>query len=139
MKHLLNSEKETFEFAKNYAKKLKGGEIIGLIGNLGAGKTVFSRGLAAGLGIKNKITSPTFVLMKVYNVKKEVIKHFCHIDAYRLKTEADLSAIGAEEYFGKPDTVTIIEWADKTRNILPKNTKLIEFKIGKADKREINY
>lgn len=139
MKHLFNSEQETYSFAKNFAQELVGGEVIGLIGDLGTGKTVFSRGLAAGLGIKNKVTSPTFVLMKVYPVNQGAIRFYCHIDAYRLKTAYDLSAIGAMEYFGRADTVTVIEWADKIKKLLPKEAKLIKFTLGESDQRLINY
>jgi tRNA threonylcarbamoyladenosine biosynthesis protein TsaE len=138
MGHITNSEKETFNFAKKFAKRLKGGEIIGLTGDLGAGKTVFAKGLAAGLGVKKNITSPTFVLMKIYEIKKPCskIKILCHIDAYRLKTPQDLIAIGAEEYFNRPDAVTVIEWADKIKKILPKKTKYIGI-INKDENKRI--
>lgn len=136
MRQITNSEKETFNFAKKFAKRLKGGEIIGLTGDLGAGKTVFAKGLAAGLGVKKNITSPTFVLMKVYQTKYPNIKYLIHIDAYRLKTPQDLIAIGAEEYFNRPDTVTVIEWADKIKKILPKKTKYIGI-INKDENKRI--
>lgn len=134
------TEKETFDFAKSFAKKLKGGEVIGLIGELGAGKTIFTKGLAKGLGIKNNIQSPTFVIMKIYQITnpKLPIKQLVHIDAYRLKTERDLEAIGATEYLNDTKTVVVIEWADRIKKILPKNTILINIKI-KGDKRIINY
>ncbi|MDP3043657.1 MAG: tRNA (adenosine(37)-N6)-threonylcarbamoyltransferase complex ATPase subunit type 1 TsaE [bacterium] len=136
MGHITNSEKETFNFAKKFAKRLKGGKIIGLTGDLGAGKTVFAKGLAAGLGVKKNITSPTFVLMKVYQTKYPNIKYLIHIDAYRLKTPQDLIAIGAEEYFNRPDAVTVIEWADKIKKILPKKTKYIGI-INKDENKRI--
>ena len=118
-----HSEKETFDFAGSYAKKLLGGEVIGLVGELGAGKTVFTKGLAAGLGVKENVNSPTFVLMKIYEIRdpRSIIRNLIHIDAYRLAKPEELSAIGAPEYFGRPDTVTVIEWADKVKNFLPKN------------------
>jgi len=126
MKFLSTSEKQTFNFAKKFSKKLTGGETIGLIGNLGAGKTIFTKGLAAGLAIKKNLTSPTFVLMKIYPVAKHrQIKLLAHLDAYRIKSAKDLVAIGVAEYFGRPDTVTVIEWADKIKKILPKKTKFI--------------
>lgn len=154
------SEKQTYNFAKKFAKQLKGGEVIGLIGELGAGKTIFAKGLAAGLGIKKNITSPTFVLMKIYpttNYKLSPphrdpavagqIINFVHIDAYRIKSPQDITAIGAEEYFNRPDVVTIIEWADKispalsnkkcgTRKILPKKTKFIKIINKGGNKRK---
>ncbi len=136
MRQITSSEKETFNFAKKFAKRLKGGEIIGLIGDLGAGKTVFAKGLAAGLGVKKNITSPTFVLMKVYQTKYPNIKYLIHIDAYRLKTPEDLITIGAEEYFNRPDAVTVIEWADKIKKVLPKKARFVIIKITK-DKREM--
>ena len=131
------SEKQTFNFAKKFATKLKGGEVLCLIGDLGAGKTAFTKGLAAGLGIKNTVTSPTFVLMKNYKARGGKIKYLAHIDAYRLEGGAQLLGIGAEDYFGDAECVTVIEWADKVKDIWPKTAIKIEFKIGKGDKREI--
>jgi len=83
------SEKQTLDLGKKIAKELKGGETIALIGELGAGKTIFTKGIADGLRIKKYITSPTFVLMKVYPIdlkKNNKIKTLCHIDAYRLNS-----------------------------------------------------
>ena len=139
MKFLSTSEKQTSNFAKKISKNLTGGQIIGLTGNLGAGKTVFTKGLALGLGIKKNITSPTFVLMKVYPVtKNQQIKFLVHIDAYRIKSARDLMAIGADEYFKRPDTITVVEWADKIKKILPEKTKFVKISIDKTS-RIINY
>ncbi len=139
MKHQTSSEKETLKFAKEYTRKLKGGEVVGLIGDLGAGKTVFTKGLAIGLGIKNTITSPTFVLMKVYPVKKhKQIKQFVHIDAYRLKSAKDLEVIGALEYFDRSDSVVVIEWADRVKKTLPKKVTFITMEHN-GNSRRINY
>ena len=140
MKQIItNSEKETCVLAKKYAKTLKSGAVIGLTGNLGAGKTVFVKGLASGLGLKKNITSPTFVIMKPYSLKKGIIKNFVHIDAYRLKSGRDLIAIGAQEYFSQPRTLTVIEWADRVKKILPKRTKYIKIEILEDNKRKIKY
>jgi tRNA threonylcarbamoyladenosine biosynthesis protein TsaE len=95
-KIITKSEKETFELGKNFSEKLKGGEVIGLIGELGAGKTVFTKGLGKGLKIKEVISSPTFVLMKIYKTKNKNIKSLIHIDAYRLQSEKDLEIIGID-------------------------------------------
>jgi len=139
MKFFSTSEKQTFNFAKNFSKKLTDGAVIGLVGNLGAGKTIFTKGLAAGLGIKKNITSPTFVLMKIYKVSEQnKIKNLVHIDAYRIKSACDLTAIGADEYFNRTDTITVIEWASKIKKILPKKTKFVKISINKAS-RIINY
>jgi tRNA threonylcarbamoyladenosine biosynthesis protein TsaE len=139
MKFLSTSEKQTFNFAKKFASKLKGGEVLCLIGDLGAGKTAFTKGLAAGLKIKNTVTSPTFVLMKNYKVAGHPqIKHFAHIDAYRLNGGEQLLGIGADDFFSHPECITVIEWADRVKDIWPKDAIKVEFKIGKGDKREIN-
>ena len=120
-----------------FVKQLSGGEVLCLIGDLGAGKTAFTKGLASGLGIKNTITSPTFVLMKNYKVSNDKIKHLAHIDAYRLTDGGQLLGIGVEDYFSQPECVTVIEWADRVKDIWPKKNTKIEFKILKGDKREI--
>lgn len=151
MRHITSSEKQTFNFAKKLAKTLRGGEVIGLVGDLGAGKTIFAKGLAAGLGIKKRITSPTFVIMKIYEIKNQKparnaspikaggskIKNFTHIDAYRLKSARDLIAIGAKDYLGRSDTVSVIEWADKVMVVLPKKTMFVNIKSQKNNKRII--
>jgi tRNA threonylcarbamoyladenosine biosynthesis protein TsaE len=130
MQYTTNSNEETFALAQNLAKELKGGDVIGLVGDLGAGKTVFSQGLAAGLEVKEQVTSPTFVVMKVYDCNSHpTIKHLCHIDAYRLRGEADLLALGADDYLGEPSTLTVIEWADKVPALLPKGAKTINIEI----------
>lgn len=143
-KSISNSVKDTYNLAKKMAAELHGGEVLCLIGDLGAGKTAFTKGLAAGLGVTNTITSPTFVLMKVYeslkhkNIKTRKQKlNLAHIDAYRLNNGEQLVEIGASDYFGDPGCVTVIEWADRVKNIWPKKVIKIEFKILKGDKREI--
>ena len=125
MSFISTTEKETIKWAKKYSDNLKGGEVIGLIGNLGAGKTIFTKGLALGLGVDSIVNSPTFVIMKIYSCSHKTIKELIHIDAYRIKS-SDIKTIGAYEYFNKPDKVVVIEWADRVRNKLPKNTIYIK-------------
>lgn len=127
MEYTSNSDKDTKRFAKDFAKTLKGGEVLGLIGNLGAGKTTFTQGLAKAFGITYTVTSPTFVLMKVYPVKHHLIKQLCHIDAYRITSHEDLVAIGAIDYIEAKDCITIIEWADKIESLLPTTAHVITF------------
>jgi len=152
-KIITKSEQQTLAWGKKLAKKLKGGEVIALIGDLGAGKTVLVRGLAQGLGIKKIINSPTFVLMKTYQTRinagldadkrgkfisanqrkhqrKSAIKWLVHVDAYRLKSGCDLIDIGLLDWLGKKDSVVMIEWAERVKNILPKNTIKIKIKIN---------
>jgi tRNA threonylcarbamoyladenosine biosynthesis protein TsaE len=138
MQHTItNSEKETLVFGQKYGNELKGGDVIGLIGDLGAGKTILAKGIAFSLGAKKNVNSPTFIVMKVYPVEKDEIGALVHIDAYRLSSEKDLIALGAEEYFSDPSAVILIEWADKVKEILPQKTKYIKIKILGDNKREI--
>jgi tRNA threonylcarbamoyladenosine biosynthesis protein TsaE len=138
MKIITKSEKETYNFAKKFAGKLKGGEVLCLIGDLGAGKTAFTKGLASGLKVKNIITSPTFVLMKNYKIiGHQTIKHLAHIDAYRLENGEQLLGIGVDDYFSDKQCLTVIEWADRVSDIWPNSAIKIEFKVLKGDRREI--
>jgi tRNA threonylcarbamoyladenosine biosynthesis protein TsaE len=140
MKIISNSEKETYDAGKNFAKTIKHGMVIGLNGELGAGKTIFSKGIAAGLGVKETINSPTYVLMKIYPVKKhKIIKQFCHIDAYRINNARDITNIGIEEYLNDKNILTIIEWADNIKNILPANIINIQITDIGDGKRKIEY
>jgi tRNA threonylcarbamoyladenosine biosynthesis protein TsaE len=149
------SAKQTFSLGKKLARQLKGGEILALTGQLGAGKTVLIKGIAAGLGIKKIITSPTFVLMKIYklptnkftrhasrakraNLPTYQLTNLIHLDCYRIKSPQEIIDIGATEYFGRKDTVTVIEWAEKISSILPtRQTNKIKIKLEDKNQREI--
>jgi len=132
----LKGEQSTIEFAKEFANSLQGGEIILLSGDLGAGKTTFTRGLGQALGIKQNVNSPTFVVMKVYDADAQNVKKLVHIDAYRLESGRDLESIGATEYFGAEKTVVVIEWPERITDILPKKTIKISIKNTDEDSRE---
>ena len=135
-KQITTSVRETHQLAKKFANSLKSGQIITLTGDLGGGKTTFIQGLAKALGVKKRITSPTFVLMKVYPAKNNNINKICHIDAYRMKSPSDLLAIGAEEYIKDKNCLTLIEWGEKVKSILPKHKK-ITLKVINDHTREI--
>lgn len=137
MKILTKSEKETLALGEKFGKKLKGGEVIALQGNLGAGKTILTKGIAKGLGIKNIVNSPTFILMNIYDVKKSDIKQLVHVDCYRIKKPDEIVNIGLEEYYYDQDCVVIIEWPEKIKEILPKNLIKISIKIKDGDQREV--
>jgi len=137
MKITTYSEKQTFNLGRKFSQSLSGGEVIGFIGELGAGKTAFIKGLASGLNIKNTITSPTFILMKPYQSNFNQIKKLCHIDAYRLRSGQDLLNIGVEDYLKKNNAVTVIEWADQVADILPKQTIFVKIKIGRKQNERI--
>jgi len=129
------NEAETLNLGKDLARQFKGGEIVALSGDLGAGKTVFTKGLAQGLGYKKVITSPTFVLMKVYSPDNPIVKNFVHVDCYRIDNEDDLYGIGFNDYLGRSDTVVAIEWAEKIRDLLKKTKgKVVNVKIKSGRK-----
>lgn len=133
---ITKNQKETINLGKKIATTFQGGDVILLEGDLGAGKTTLTKGIAEYFGIKKNITSPTFSLMNVYEVKSlkvSKVKSLVHIDTYRLKNEEKLIEIGAEDYVGAPDTVCIIEWPEKLKKLL-KNRKLVKIKIEHLDK-----
>jgi len=112
-----SSPLETQKIAEELAKDLKAGDILTLDGDLGAGKTVFSKGIAKGLGIAKEVTSPTFIIMQSYEGGRLPLYHF---DVYRLEDSDELLETGAEDYlFG--NGVSIIEWAEIIEDILPDN------------------
>jgi len=136
MKKEIHGEEEMLRFAKEFAKTLKGGDTIGLVGDLGAGKTTFVRGLAKAFGVKERVTSPTFVYMHVHAVGSSKLKAqnsklsdvhlFVHADAYRGDIHT-LREIGILEYLADPKAVVVIEWADKVKELLPDDTVTLQF------------
>ena len=126
-----NSPEETKKFGRKLGEKLKPGDIVCLQGNLGAGKTVLAKGICAGLGVKEEITSPTYNVINEYRGKVKVN----HIDLYRTHTEEELLDLGFEEYlYG--DGVCIVEWPDKAGTLMPDNYLDINLQ-GEGDTREI--
>lgn len=125
-----NSEKETRDLAKNLVKILTRGAILALSGPLGSGKTAFVKGLAQGLGIKKKITSPTFVIYQVYPVQKKFGKNLYHFDLYRIDNTSDLLELGFDEIVNDKDSIVVIEWAEKIQKHLPRHTTKIKFIQG---------
>ena len=134
MRATSSSTKET-----SYLAQILAGEIIktdslvvlGLVGDLGAGKTTFTKSLIKALGSKKKVTSPTFLIMRRFVLKSK--RNVYHIDAYRVAAH-DLVRLGAKEIFKSPNIV-VVEWTDKVRRILPKGTIWIKF----AHSRDSNH
>ena len=128
-KIITKTEKQTLNLGCNLAKNFCGGQIIALTGDLGRGKTILTKGIAKGLGIKKHITSPTFILMKIYKVKGHLsIKELCHIDCYRASSQEELIDIGIQDYLNNKEVLCVIEWADKLKFL--KKYKIIEIKIS---------
>ncbi len=135
-KYYSRNSQETRTLGLKLARTLVGGEVIALMGNLGSGKTTFAKGLAKGLGVNQTITSPTFVLMKIYKTKHKTIKQFVHVDCYRIPG-IELANVGLTDYLNRPDTVVAIEWAEKLPNKFKPSIQ-IKFCSGKqADFRLI--
>jgi tRNA threonylcarbamoyladenosine biosynthesis protein TsaE len=130
---ITTSSAQTKKLGKMLAKELRGGEVICLTGDLGAGKTTFTQGLLSGFKIKGPYTSPTFNIMKTYKAKKQTIYH---IDAYRISAK-DLLDLGWKDFASRPDTIVIIEWAERIKKIIPKNTLCIKFQWINKKEREL--
>lgn len=135
-KIVLKNLADTLAYGHNLALSCQGGEILALSGPLGSGKTSLAQGLASGFKIRAKVNSPTFNIIKAYQVKNnDKIKQFIHIDAYRLKSSQELLRLGVEDIFSDKDSVVLIEWAEKVKDILPVRAKRIRidyYKKGKA-------
>ena len=112
-----NSAKETFELGKRLGEKAVAGQIYTLNGDLGTGKTVFTQGVAVGLGIKEPVNSPTFTIVQVY---EEGRLPFYHFDVYRIGDIEEMEEIGYDDYFFG-EGICLIEWAQLIEEILPEN------------------
>lgn len=134
MNFLSDSIEDTIKIAERFAKKLKSGDCIALVGELGSGKTVFTKGIAKGIGVKDAryVNSPTFVIIKEYKAKMPLY----HFDLYRLNHCLSLDALSYDEYF-YGDGVTVIEWADKIRRLLPKKYTEVRLTVSGENSRKI--
>lgn len=130
------SPEETQQFAKDLAGQLKPGDVVALTGELGAGKTCFTKGLAIGMGVKGYVKSPSFTILNIYNEHEEGRLPFYHIDLYRIENKLELVDLGLDEYvYGKG--VTVIEWAEKIEDELPPNTIRINIEYVDETSRKI--
>ncbi|HRY82557.1 MAG TPA: tRNA (adenosine(37)-N6)-threonylcarbamoyltransferase complex ATPase subunit type 1 TsaE [Candidatus Moranbacteria bacterium] len=156
--YITENSKQTQKLGETLAKELKGGEIICLVGELGGGKTTFTQGFLKGLKVKGPYTSPTFLVIK--NYKKEIsisksqipnksqnpksktlptgrqVQNIYHIDTYRINAQ-DIINLGWEEMVADKKNIIIIEWADRIKKIIPKNSLWIEFSWVDEKKRKI--
>jgi len=136
MEVITKSAQETKDLGKKIATDLKGGETLTLTGDLGSGKTTFIQGFAEGLGIKDRIISPTFILMRKYSYSK---LNFYHIDFYRLENnlENEVKNLGIDDTWGKENNIVAIEWAEKIKDLLPKGTIQLSFENMGEENRKI--
>ena len=115
------SEDETFAIAQKLAESAGPGDVFALMGDLGAGKTVFAKGFAAGLGVSESVVSPTFTLVQIYESGRMPLYHF---DVYRIGDISEMDETGYEDCF-YGDGVTVVEWADLIESLLPENTTFV--------------
>jgi tRNA threonylcarbamoyladenosine biosynthesis protein TsaE len=130
-----NSVAETEEAGAQRARKLRAGDVLALVGDLGSGKTHFVKGIARGLGAKDAVTSPTFTLVHEYSGGRLPLYHF---DFYRLASIDALRTIGFDEYiFG--DGISVIEWADRFPNAIPPQARWVTLSIASGNIRHIEF
>ncbi len=151
---ITNNSSQTKKLGKDLAKEIlktelkKTAFVLGLKGDLGGGKTTFLQGFAKGLGIKEKVLSPTFVLMKKFQIPPCQSKHgtgqanselqnFYHIDCYRIQKSKEILGLGLKKMIFDPFDIIAIEWADRIKKILPKSAIWIKFRFIGKNKREI--
>jgi len=135
-KYTTTNARQTQRIGRELAGKIlkmppgKTAVVLSLYGNLGSGKTTFLQGFAKGLGIKEKILSPTFVIMKRF-------KNFYHVDCYRINKAKEISELGFKEIISNPQNIVAIEWPEKIQKALPKNLIKLNFKFINKNTREI--
>jgi len=128
-----DDKKEDFVIQENK----DGATVVGLYGDLGSGKTAFTQAAAKCLGVKEAVTSPTFVIEKIYKLDHKNFEHLIHIDAYRLGSGDELLHLGWEEIAKNPKNIIFIEWPERVSEILPEDIKKIYFTFVDASSRKI--
>ena len=142
MKIISKSLRDTEEIAKDFVEKLSIGFyekacVVGLYGNLGSGKTTFTKAVAKILGAKENITSPTFVIEKIYSIQHPFFTKLVHIDAYRLESAEELAKLSWNDVLINPKNLILLEWPENVLDILPGNHMKINFKFVSENEREI--
>ena len=141
---ITENAKETQKIAADLAKrlirkKLNKALVLALEGELGAGKTTFIKGFSKALGVREKILSPTFVLIHKHKIhaQRSTFNTLYHIDAYRLNSGKDLSKLGLKEIFANPQNIVLLEWADRVKKVMPRKSIWIHFYHLEQNKRKI--
>ena len=132
LRYQSDSECRTIQIASDFAQKLGKGSLVALTGELGAGKTVFARGLCRGLGFDGIVSSPSFTLVNIYEGKFRIN----HVDPYRIESPNEVGDLDPDELF-YPEGVTIIEWAEKIREMLPERKWIIYLELTGENERRI--
>ena len=131
---LSNSQQETIDFGIDFSRYIERGDLIALNGDLGSGKTTFTKGVLQGLKYTGKVTSPTYTMINEYDCLEKII----HIDCYKEKNLGIWLSLGINDYIDNQDNILIIEWPEMLDKILPSNLININFKHISDNQREIN-
>lgn len=141
MFYKINKKEEIEEIAKNLIfdlePKSEGATVVGLYGELGAGKTFFTQCLAKQLGVEDNVVSPTFVIEKIYELKVQKFSHLIHIDAYRLESSSELLNLGWQKIISDPKNLILIEWPERVKDIMPEHIKVMIKHLENETAREI--
>lgn len=111
----------------------KHARVVALEGELGAGKTTFTQGFAKTLGIKNRMVSPTFLIFREYPMKNKNFSYFYHADVYRIRSPKELAVLGFKNILAEPRNIVLIEWADRIKELLPKDVIRVELRHGRKE------
>lgn len=139
IKTLLELETEAADFVRALAPHPERATLVLLSGELGAGKTAFTKAVAGALGVPDTVTSPTFVLEKIYALSSGPFKRLVHIDAYRLEKGEDLTPLGFDEIMRDPGNLIFLEWPEKVNEVLPNDAIKISFTPREDGSRTISY
>ena len=123
MKITTNSAEETIKLGRKIGAQLNPGDVVTLEGDLGSGKTTFTKGIAQGIGVEKTITSPTFTLIQIYPQKNKPLR-FAHIDTYRAETTQELIGAGITDVLYNKNTISVVEWPNKISSLLKKTIKI---------------
>lgn len=140
MKYIASNTYELKEIAETLLSKLSQGEsavVVALSGDLGAGKTTFTKEFADLLGVKEVVASPTFVIERVYPIDTKGFTTLIHIDAYRMETAEEILRLGWEEIIADPKNIIMIEWPEKVEEAIPKNAIKMSFEHGETENQRI--
>jgi tRNA threonylcarbamoyladenosine biosynthesis protein TsaE len=132
--HVTSSEQETLNVARSFAGRLKRGDVVALLGELGTGKTVFVRGVCEAFAAQQHVSSPSFVILNRYDGKDSNTRELLiyHLDLYRVKSLDEIYDLGYEEFF-YGDGITLIEWAEQLGDLLPSNRYTVRLAYGETD------
>lgn len=140
---ITKSKAQTQKFAKKLALQMlkkgpgKQAQILALSGDLGAGKTTFTQGFIKTLGVKHHVTSPTFMLVRRYELKGQKFSNVFHFDLYRIHKPKEVLSLDFKKITGNPENIVLIEWPEQIGKLLPKNSVKISFEHGKNEKERI--